>query len=730
MTTEIFVEGKRIDVSADISNLLTFALDDVSDFASRQTTYSKTVVVPGTSNNNAIFGNIFEMGLSNDYDATLPNLGYNFNASKSAQCVIFQDFLQTFKGTMRLIEVDIDNGRPEYQIALNGTLTTLSVNLSSALLTDLDFSAYNLLWTAANIAASWDNTPGSGVYFPMADYGSYSAVKHDWSFATFRPALYVKEYIDKIFAAAGFRYNCDLFNTDRFKRLVVPHNQKVLQSLASQALRATNAADQTVLSTSHGLGSGPCDWSSVIGGGFTNDGEIFTYTQPTTLSAIISWTLDGTRVSNSGIGTFTISIRQNGVEIASQTFTCPPTPAGYRFESSVMTNINNGDTLEVFYHYDGLGTNMIVTLDATSIFNIDSTVPALLPVDYGQKITLNDAIPANVLQVDFLVSIVQLFNLYIYEDQFDETLIYFAPFVGFYETGPGSVVDWTQKMDRSQVIKIQPMTEINSKLYKFNYASDSDYYNDLYNKRYNQGYGSYIFDSQFEFSTDDNTLTLVFAPTPLVGYQGEQKIYSTIFKRTGDAVGVGEETVDSTMRILQTKKIGSVIPWNILRTANDLSTSLGVYTAYGYGGHYDDPTNPNNDLNFGGLAEVFFFLSGGELGNTQFNVYWSSYMAEITDKDSKMLTGHFYLTPQDIFNLKFSRFIVIDGVLLRLNKITDYNTSLPSTCEVQLLNSKNISFWFPPGSEARDDYALMASDGEALIFGGDDSDMTNDLTYK
>jgi hypothetical protein len=65
-------------------------------------------------------------------------------------------------------------------------------------------------------------------------------------------------------------------------------------------------------------------------------------------------------------------------------------------------------------------------------------------------------------------------------------------------------------------------------------------------------------------------------------------------------------------------------------------------------------------------------LVSGALNRGQFNVYWSGYMAEITDKDSKLLTGKFYLTPKDIFDLDFSRFVYVDGVLFRINKIVDY----------------------------------------------------------
>jgi hypothetical protein len=67
-------------------------------------------------------------------------------------------------------------------------------------------------------------------------------------------------------------------------------------------------------------------------------------------------------------------------------------------------------------------------------------------------------------------------------------------------------------------------------------------------------------------------------------------------------------------------------------------------------------------------------------------------MAEITDKDSKMLIANFYLTPKDIFDLDFSKYIFVDGVLFRLNKITDYNVSVPSDCQVELLKVINTTY--------------------------------------
>jgi hypothetical protein len=60
-------------------------------------------------------------------------------------------------------------------------------------------------------------------------------------------------------------------------------------------------------------------------------------------------------------------------------------------------------------------------------------------------------------------------------------------------------------------------------------------------------------------------------------------------------------------------------------------------------------------------------------------------MAEITDKDSRLLTGFFDLTEIDIFNIDFAKYYFIDGGLYRLIKVYDYSPETNDTTKVDLL---------------------------------------------
>jgi hypothetical protein len=716
MNTEIFIEGNRVDLTADISALITFALDDVKDFASRSTAFSKTVVLPGTGRNNDIFGNIFDTARANDFDAATVNIGYNFNAAHSARCLIFQDNLQTFKGTARLLEIVRDKGVIEYEVALHGELTSLNVALSNGYLEDLDFSAYDTVFNATNIVASWNNQ-GTGVYFPLIDYGTYSALKHDWDIRTFRPSLFVREYIDKMMTAANFRYNCPLFDTDRFKSLIVPHNRKKLINLNAKTL------DVFAASSRYDYTDGPSKLmpfpSLAIMQDFTANVGDTEFTRITTaFSGTATFRLAGTWEKSTTIP-FVFSIKVNGVAVHTMTWESSSTSSAQSVDrtdtfslSMAVGDILSFEAAEVQFGSGATGYLQLTT--GVCRFSLAGASLTEVEITPDSAIVINDCIPKNIRQVDFLSSIVKLFNLYVYESRFDEKLINIAPYVDYYSDSPKHCVDWSYKLNRNAPVRIRPMSELNSKVYNFKYKDDNDYYNELYKKRYNQSYGCYIYDSQFEFATQTTNLELIFAPTPIVGYAGEDKFYSTIFKRTGPDSAPVEENVDSVIRILQTKKL-TCLTWDIKNAATVLSSQ----TTYGYAGHLDDPTSVSNDLNFGALQEVFFTFQGGDLSQTQFNVFWDTYMAEITDKDSHLLIGRFYLTAKDIFDLDFSRYIFLDGVLYRLNKIKDYNASIPSDTETELIKVINVDYLQPP-------VIAEPAVGPYLLYDGPPLDYTHD----
>jgi hypothetical protein len=663
--TEVFIEGLKADVTQGISSLLTLALDDLKDFGARNTSFSKTIVLPGTARNNKLFGSIFDVRSGNPYIDTEPNVNINFNAAKKARCMIFQDSAQAFKGDVRLTGIVIDGGAVEYEVVVFGELYGLVTSIGRGRLQDLDFSDYDHTYNWTNIAASWANdNAGQGYYYPLIDYGGYSTTKDHWAVGTFRPALFAREYLTKIFAAAGYTYEFALQDTDRFKRLIVPYNQKFLTAINTTLLNRS-ALIQLIINPTLEL----IEFASGTLGSFTTaDSKTFTFAGTATtidINCIINVS------SFTGVDFITATILKNGSIINSQSFTSAPVTLDL---SVTAIAIAPTDTIEV-----NIG-GVISTGDITLYGSLAAIAPTAQPtnVALGDTVTMNDAIPQNILQKDFLSSIMKLFNLYIYEDPNKERHVNITPYVDFYD---GTSINWTQKVDRSKPIQLTPMSQLTARFYDFKFKDDGDYYNDLYKKRYNETYGQYSLDSAFDFEDERLTVDLIFSPTPLVGYSGEDKIFSSILKIEATI----ESQVDSNIRLLQAKTITGVTAWDVTGQASGL-------TSYPYAGHYDDPDAPSNDNQFGVPQELFFTLATGDVSTTQFNVYWSSYMAEITDKDSRLMRCKMRLSIADIATLDFGKLVWVDGALWRLHKIVDYNMSDADLCEVQLLRVIEVSY--------------------------------------
>ena len=67
MSARLFVEGIEVDTLGNIDVEFTYSVADVTDIERRNTSYSKTITLPSTSKNQVLFGNIFDISVSNDY---------------------------------------------------------------------------------------------------------------------------------------------------------------------------------------------------------------------------------------------------------------------------------------------------------------------------------------------------------------------------------------------------------------------------------------------------------------------------------------------------------------------------------------------------------------------------------------------------------------------------------------------------------------------------------------
>ena len=679
ISTEIYIEDYRLDLVEDMLTEFTYAIDDIADFGNKNTSYSKTINLTGTANNNKIFGFIFNLNSSNLTDDGQPNVMANFNAAKAAQCRIFIDKIQIFKGVLRLMEIVQDGQDIQYQCSVYGDLGGFMSALGNSKLEDLDFSAYDQVWNYTNIQNSWNTIAGNGVYFPLIDYGQVSTAKVNFKFSAFRPALYVREYLEKILTASGYTWDFPMLTSSALmQRLVIPNNQTELQSKSSTLLKVKAVEDTFAFITK-------IEFTNITLGSFTASAgnDTYTYGGPSAVIGDVKFDVRLRVNAYSSTGLKRFKLWKGGTILAYQDVNV--TAVGNTFSIVLQkTNVTINPSDVIYVEVPADITNYTVFESAKGYLTITSPNPTYVKLNYGDNITINDTIPRGIFQRDFFLSICKMLNLYVYDDPVDSKKLIIKPYIDFYS---GQQVDWTNKIDRSKPLSIKPMSELNARYYQFKFKQDNDFYAENYRKKFNEGYGDRLYDTEFDFVKDTSTTEVIFAPSILYQATGTDKLYPAIYKKSNNTTT--EDKMDSVIRILQAQKITGVASWTIQDSAG---ATLSTQTSYGYAGHlFFSAGVPTEDINFGVPKELQISVTSYPTTNL-FNAYYSDYMAEITDKDSRLLVCNALLNTVDILNLDFSKIVWIDGVAFRLNKVDAFNPMEYTTTKIELLKAINTTF--------------------------------------
>jgi hypothetical protein len=212
---------------------------DVNNPQKRLSDYSKTITIPEGKLVNQIFEHAFDVNV--DYLTFNPNLKTSYQ--------ILQDGVLVIDGYCQLLAIKNIDGLVTYEIAATGKVGDLFEKIKDKYLQDLDLSALDHTWTQANVEDSWTATIGEGYVYPMIDIGGRSRYDN-WKVQDFKPAIYLKQYLDSILSEAGYTYDSTFLNTTLFKSLIVPYaSGKILLDNAAILCKEFNVertSNQTV----------------------------------------------------------------------------------------------------------------------------------------------------------------------------------------------------------------------------------------------------------------------------------------------------------------------------------------------------------------------------------------------------------------------------------------------------------------------------------------------------
>jgi len=269
---EVIVNGQPLELTKAPDVLITRSIADIREPASRSSEWTKTIDVPGTKANNQLFSHLFEVEqtvFGHLFEVEQTVFGSSFDPNAKATCIVFCDGIEQLRGILRLISITIDDSTHiTYQVSIHGQVADLFTALADKKLNALRFSEYNHTLSSGAVVDSWATSItkngssqafayGSGYVYAMFDRG-YSNIRNitQYEVAWMTPCLYAKTIVDEMFDINGYTYTNDsFFNSDRFKRLVMPPpssltiDANALESRRFKASRTTTPQSLDIAST-------------------------------------------------------------------------------------------------------------------------------------------------------------------------------------------------------------------------------------------------------------------------------------------------------------------------------------------------------------------------------------------------------------------------------------------------------------------------------------------------
>ena len=326
----------------------------------------------------------------------------------------------------------------------------------------------------------------------------------------------------------------------------------------------------------------------------------------------------------------------------------------------------------------------------------------------GEMVDPTRSLPQKVKQYDYFKSILNLFNLIINEDPLDPYNFIIEPRVDL--VGSGQRLDWTYKMDNNEIINITRVETLVDKNVQFSYKLDKDFYNDDYFTSFEDDYGNYR-KLNIVNTEDDYEISVIFSQTPHNYHNDSKVILPQMYKLKDDGTVIDS---DFNMRILYRTDIdlendsdfdsytdneefkiylrGDIAgPYQYFYMVTNIDSSLifsisnNIFRTLHTANHFENPyVGDTNDLNFG-YQNTYYVPTPNPFptSNNLYNRFWSDYIENIMDINSKIIKLTVKLSAKEIKDISFDDIIIYSGQEWVINRIDNWvNNQLT---EVELL---------------------------------------------
>ena len=727
-----------LDVKEGTSFPLNFSIGDIRDISKRTGNFSKTITLVGNSNNNNLLNHYYDVNIQ----------AGTFNINQLTSCDVIQDGIPVMtNATLQLINIKKSQltsayeQMVEYEVLIKEDRGTFFTDISNKYLNDIDFSDLDHYVDAQVVIDTFDYSVTDGYKYVMP----YN-IDNQYQFNWFKPAIYAKNYFDRIFATAGYSYTWDGLVAAKFDKLLIPYNgdQNIVDwndyKVVAEKAAFSETKTQEILGTAN--------WTSInqypMGARNLTTGWTETLDQQNLFNTTNGQYTTPQWVGNNSGESYIYEVSMAGelsLKFNTSVRLYPDGTAAYRV--FLLVKVGNMPNVKCYLPdliYDNdvnyfatptvtsLGTfNHIFTFNATTNSNISGQIG----IDVGD---------IQIMQIG--VDVVNSFSI---TGDVYNTFVYWQPQTGTTPQAPNiylNITNFDVTIRPSDNIPLNSgITTMNNfipeKIKQSDFIKSIFMMYNLYATANPNNQNNLILISRDEYydagkAVDwtnklmkDKEQSMIFIPELnnkklRLTYKADTDSPNTVYTGiTNEIYGQVEITFDNEyVKGIDVKELifsptpvqptifGAFLPLlngaapktnirilvdNRQKVAQEVIINSGYNTqtstggAYPYLSHFGgtDPFNPIFDINFA-PAQYYYYQVTQNTDNNLYNKYWRRTVAQING--GKLLTAYFLLNEVDIQLMELNDKIRIDNSWWSINKIIDYNANDLVPTKVELIS--------------------------------------------
>jgi hypothetical protein len=714
---------------------LNFQVGDIRDLSLRKGSFSKTITLTGSKNNNDLLNHYYDVNIQ----------AGTFDINKVTKCAVIQNGVPIIEDALlQLVNVtkqQVTSAHEEYvtyEVLIKDTKAEFFTAITNKELTDLDFTDLNHTFDSAAIVSGFSNTVTDGYKYFLPGSGDVH-----YGVNEFKPAIFAKTYFDRIFAQAGFSYDWSGLTAAHFDKLIIPYNGDANDFDYKDYLVEANNAFTTSTVQSIGQNNNFQQTINTVWTETLDNQNVFTpatgtYTAPFSTSAAqaqfyfyeVTLNYDLILDNQSGVTAYPAYQFNNGTWQSTiflyKPFVSTRTSASNDTKVYIYNNpayVNNSNWVNVVPQSSPIAAGQTTIHSASTTVTVIAAGPGTPPhivagnliqlavgVDMqpynnnprwhksslsGANAQVNVILDVTDIRIKILPSpsvIINggtlLVNEYIpskiKQSDFVKSVFQMYNLYVDIDTDQPNKLILTHRDDYYDSGKEVDWT------YKLDKSKDQEliFLPDLTNKKLvltykqdsddpNKTYAEVTKEvyGQVQYTFDNEYVKDVDTKELIFS---PTPITKTIF---GAYVPMLAGAAPKTnIRILYDGGLGTCSPYNIYDYG---TTGLIGEINYPMVGHFNNPLNPTFDINFA-TCDFYYYSPQSLTNNNLYNLYWRRTINQINV--GKMLIANFNLKEDDIQALKLNDKIRIDNSWWNINKVIDYDASRNTLTKVELIS--------------------------------------------